>query len=653
MKKACFVISLVIYIILSCVSCSGFSKKALNDETRATLKEANRLAKSGHYDRASLIYQEIAKKEISPTKDKLLLRAFDLEIKSGNFNKSVSIAEQIDYLELNSRERVLFKLLFGRTEIELGHEQNAIKVLDSISLGLLTKAEQKLYRVLKIKAQKELGNTQAFVEERIQYGELLNQGEEYKRNNHLIAKTLSQLSPSMLRHYRNSATQSMRGWIDYTLIQQETIPQSSERENLLQRWRDQYPGHTAHYNEINVNDEVMTQNSALTQFSNIAVFLPHSGPYTAASHAIKQGMLTARDENQDNALPTIQFYDSTQNNIAKLYQDIVKEDIDFIIGPLEKELIQQLTDSVTFEKPTLTLNQLDKISKVNLYQIGLNPKDEIEQTAGLARIKDLNRALVFVPDTKYGERTRQIFVNYWESTSGVIVGTETYTSKTKDLSKAMSILLNLNESQNRHKRLQRLLGQIEFSPRPRHDADMIFIIARPKEARMIRPLLSFYRQAHLPVYTISKVYTGRPDPVKDRDLSGVNFCGYQSNFDTDLYQDQIEQASSYDVAERNIPLFNLGYDTYQMISNLSLLQQQPNERIEGKTGLLWLDGMNQIRRQLYCGQFDREGTVKLIGKGPDPEQFFAKDPYDEDNEVNKQPYQNIEHDKQWYQETFR
>lgn len=649
MKKYCVVVFLVMHIILSCVSCTGLSKKTLNDETRATLKEANRLSKTRNFERASLIYQDIAKKEISPTKDKLLLRAFDLKIKSGKYSQSVRIAEQINYLELNTRERVLFKLLFGKTEIELGHEKNAIKVLGSISVGLLTKAEQKIYHVLKIKAQKELGNTQGLVEERIKYGELLNQGDEFKRNNHLIAKTLIKLSPSMLRHYRNSATQSMRGWIDYTIIQQETVPQSSERENLLQRWRDQYPGHTAHYNEINVNEEPKAQNTALTQFSNIAVLLPHSGPYTAASHAIKQGMLTARDENQNNALPTIQFYDSTINNIAKLYQEIVKDEFDFIIGPLEKELIQQLTDTVTFEKPTLTLNQLDQISKSNLYQIGLNPKDEIEQTAGMARINDLNRALVFVPDTKYGERTRQLFVDYWESTGGTIVGTETYTSKTKDMSKAMSLLLNLNESQNRRKRLQKLSGQVEFSPRPRHDADMIFIIARPKEARMIRPLLSFFRQAHLPVYTISKVYSGRPDPVQDRDLSGVHFCGYQSIFDTNLSQDQIEQASSYDVAERNIPLFNLGYDTYQMISNLSLLQHQSNERIEGKTGLLWLDGRNQIRRQLYCGQFDQEGTVKLIGKGPDPEQFFAKDPYDEDNEFNQQPYQHLEQDQRWYQ----
>jgi outer membrane PBP1 activator LpoA protein len=144
---------------------------------------------------------------------------------------------------------------------------------------------------------------------------------------------------------------------------------------------------------------------------------------------------------------------------------------------------------------------------------------------------------------------------------------------------------------------------------------MLFMLAKPTEARIIRPLLSFYRVSNLPVYTTSKVYSGKPNPSLDRDLSGIVFCGDSSQFDQSILEMQQEIAAQYQVATRNIPLFNLGYDTYALISELSTLQQNPARRMSGKTGTLWLGSNNNIRRQLTCGKF-KDGLVQKLGLGP-------------------------------------
>ncbi len=53
---------------------------------------------------------------------------------------------------------------------------------------------------------------------------------------------------------------------------------------------------------------------------------------------------------------------------------------------------------------------------------------------------------------------------------------------------------------------------------------LIFMLATPRQARLINPQLSFYRASRLPVYATSQVYTGYPDSSLDTDLNNVAFC---------------------------------------------------------------------------------------------------------------------------------
>ena len=592
------------------VSCASTASKS-DSSAQNMIFQARELAMSGDNQRAAKIYLELANKEKPPAKDKLLLRALDLFIKSKHYQQALKIAGSTNARLLNPRERELYHLLYGKTEIGLEHHRNALRELNQVSPGLLARSEEQLYYILKVKAFEGLDKDFDSVQERIKLSKVLDEDSAFEHNNRRISKTLARMKTVMLRQHRSSAPQTLRGWIDYALITKETLPNSTQRDRYLQRWRDQYPGHHAIYS-ANAHE---TEESQFSVPSKVAVILPNSGSYSAATHAIKQGILSARDEKTGQIIPQIKFYDSTAGDISNTYQRTLSDGAELIIGPLEKRTIQQLLASNSLEKPILALNQLDGINRKDLYQFGLNPRDEIEQVAALAWQNGHRRALVFVPDSSVGQRAEQLFTHYWETIGGTTLEAVTYTSNPKELIKSISALLNLDESMSRRRRIQNQVGTLDFTPRPRGDADMMFIMAKPKEARIIRPLLNFYRVGDLAVYSTSKVYSGKPNASLDRDLSGIVFCGNVSQFNEDVHQMQQEISSRYQVAERNIPLFNLGYDSYNLMSELPKLQQSPAERMSGNSGKLWLDENNFIRRQLTCGQFV-EGKVHSLGVGP-------------------------------------
>ncbi|MEE9423650.1 MAG: penicillin-binding protein activator [Methylococcales bacterium] len=611
MKNILIKFIVIANLVILIVGCATTANK-LETPTETKILQAKNLALSGENGRAAKIYLGLANQEKSPAKDKLLLRAVDLYLKSGENQQAQKIVADIKAPLLNSREEVLYHLLYGKAEIGLEHHRKALRELEQVSLGLLARPEQQLYHILKVKAFEGLNKDFESIQERIKLSNFLEEGDAFEHNNRRISKTLAQMNTTKLIHHRSSAPQTLRGWIDYALIAKETMPNSSERERYLQRWRDQYPGHHAIYSSDSSETE---ERSQFTVPSNIAVILPHSGSYTAATHAIKQGILSAREEQVGRDSPKIKFYDSTAEDIATIYQRTVSDGAELIIGPLEKKTIQQLLASTSLDKPVLALNQLEGITKKGLYQFGINPRDEIEQAAALAWQHQHRRALVFVPETNIGLRAGHLFADYWEAIGGTTLEMVTYTSNPKELVKSISTLLNLDESMSRRSRMQKIVGKLDFTPRPRGDADVLFMLAKPKVARIIRPLLDFYRVGGLPIYTTSKVYSGKPNPSLDRDLSGLVFCGGVSQFDDDIQQKQQETGSLHQVAARNIPLFNLGYDSYSLMTELPNLQQSQTHRMSGKIGKLWLDENNFIRRQLKCGQFV-DGNVKSIGAGP-------------------------------------
>jgi outer membrane PBP1 activator LpoA protein len=326
-----------------------------------------------------------------------------------------------------------------------------------------------------------------------------------------------------------------------------------------------------------------------------------------------------QNELSDNA---INVYDTDNGPVWQHYQNAVSDGADFIIGPLLKSRISELATSGQLQIPVLALNQIDDEISLSqpLYQFGLNPEDEAEQAAQRAFFDGPKRVVALVPESAWGERLLQAFTRSWHANGGILLAVERYPAKTTDFTQYITRALSLDKSKQRYKTLVQKLGrEIEFEPRRRQDIDAVFIVAFPREARLIRPQLQFHRASDLPVYATSHIYTGIPNPDTDRDLNTIRFCDTPWTLgetgDSLLFRSEITELWQ-NRADHYQRLFALGIDAYRVIPRLDTLGIQGTSDFNGMTGNLFLDDKRRIHRRLECAIF-KNGVPDNLGSMPE------------------------------------
>ena len=386
----------------------------------------------------------------------------------------------------------------------------------------------------------------------------------------------------------------------------------------LVRWRRKFPEHTA--TESFIQDYLRQQNQR--EFSiptSIAVFLPHSGPYKNLAKTIREGILAAYYDQNEDFTPSIHFYDTESDNLYSTYQQAVAKGAGFVIGPLTKNNLLALVQGGELTVPVLALNRLrETVNRPKFIEFGLSPEDETEQAASSAWFDGHHKALVFAPSTNFGRRLAAHFSRYWQSLGGEVLDVQTYTPKETDFSVPIKQLLDLDGSEQRFTRLRKYIWDVKFQPRRRRDVDFIFLVAQPREARLIRPQFQYFRASHVPVYATSHIFSGRINPSTDRDLSEIVFC------DIPWLLKEGEQDASVNLSleqlRRQTPgvhlrLIGLGVDAFNIIPHLNRLRRDPTARYNGLTGALSIDKDNRIQRQLHCAKFEN-GIPEVRGLAP-------------------------------------
>jgi outer membrane PBP1 activator LpoA protein len=342
----------------------------------------------------------------------------------------------------------------------------------------------------------------------------------------------------------------------------------------------------------------------------VTLLVPLHGPLAGSGQAIKNGFLTAYyyavQHGQSDS--SISIVDTSQGNIANLYKQAVENGAEFIVGPLTKQNVQKLIDWKSLSIPTLALNTVPDYTKFdiqNLYQFGLSSEDEATQMAVKAWHKHPGRAMIIAPNNSWGQNIAKILQDNWQNFGGTIAITLLYDNK-GSLKKQISHTLNIDLSQNNAKNLQRILWRkYKFIPRCRQDIDVIVLIAPPKDARQIRPLLQFYFAGNIPVYSTSIIYSGIVRPNLDRDLNGITFCVMPWLLESPtklpkilpILRNQILTVwpNSY---KRYNRLYALGIDSYYLMLNLNRLLRSPAKGIAGASGTFYIDNYRHIYRQL-------------------------------------------------------
>lgn len=436
-----------------------------------------------------------------------------------------------------------------------------------------------------------------------------------------VLHTLALLSDAALTRLQPSPPGDLGGWMDLALALKRHGQEPRALDKALTDWLLTHPGHPALPSLL---DGMVTKlESQYQRAAHIAVLLPESGPYAGAATAIRDGILAAWYQQPAEQRPLLRFYDASDPIRAwPLLGEAVAAGAEAVIGPLDKDSVRQLARAGELPVPVLALNQvpLETRPPELFYQYSLSPEDEARQVAEKAWLDGRRHPVVLAPANEWGQRVSAAFRERWQSLGGQIAGEQSYSPVDNDFGDPIRNVLHLDQSQARHRELERLLGQrLEFEPRRRGDADFVFMAAISKQARQIRPQLQFHHASDLPVYATSHAWDGQPDDHNEAlDLSGILLPDMPWILDSDnsspLSRPQLAElfpASSSAYGR----LYAMGIDSLRLLPHLKRLQSAVYETLDGQTGSLHMDALNQVHRQLVWTQLTQSGN-KVLGFAP-------------------------------------
>ena len=449
---------------------------------------------------------------------------------------------------------------------------------------------------------------------------MLTNKEQYSKNNDLIWQSLLKSNRDELTEWQlSNSDPDLGAWLSLALIQKQPYENLPALENEVQQWRIQNQNHKI---PSSIVDSIALDWASYHISPNkIALLLPMTGRYSKVAEALYAGIVTAREFGETfNPPPELVLFDTGDDpSIAvSYYRRAINEGADFVIGPLQKEAVNILSQEDQLAVPTLTLNYADhlNVEDKNLYQFGLLPEDEARQVAERASIDNLQAALVLVPESEWGTRILEAFNSRFIELGGTVLQVERYYASESDHSVAIKNLLQLNQSEQRRRNVQAIIKQnVEFEPRRRQDADFIFVAAIPSQARLLRPQLSYHFATDLPVYATSHIFSGNENISADQDINGVTYCDIpwllSKDTSIELLRDSLDLQESSSPSQ--LPRFAaLGIDAYQIIPHLQRLAAYEYDSYHGTTGRLSVHEDNRIYRELIWAKFQK-GRPQTIG----------------------------------------
>ena len=598
---------LIIFLFsLSLLTACGPVREA-NQQAQADPEEnARMLMQSGNYADAAVEYLNLA------TKDKqnaavYRLKAAAAYVEAGQFTEANTILNETSIPEGDSLQNLRRRILSARLELEFGQPGKALSLLQEIPDPEIPQNLRTSYHDILARAYLAHGDYLKAASERLRLQNYLNTPTEIDQNNQSLWKIFEAIPADDLDDLRLVAPRELTSWFELASIYQTYRFETDKLKSAIDGWSQRYPGHPA-YSSI-VPKLISTSNQFVERPKKIGLLLPFSGQYQKSSIAVRDGFIAAwyLDKPEESE---IQIYDTNALNIVEVYQQAVADGVDYVVGPLEKEAVNQLIDYGNLPVQVLALNRQDINKEKNnnkLIQFGLSPEDEAVQVAENAMSDGHTLALVITPENPWGQRIADAFKQRWIELGGGILEQTYFTSNSKDYATPVKELLNIDSSEARSAALKNKLNiKINSVERRRQDADFIFTTAIPADARQLLPQLRFYHSGDLPIYSTSHIFTGIVDGANDIDMNGVIFTDMPWILDTthqlSIIQDALNRNWSQEKSNYR-RLYALGIDAYHLIPEIGRLAIEKNSYLAGETGDLTINSNNIIKRKLRRAQF--------------------------------------------------
>ncbi|MEE4191204.1 MAG: penicillin-binding protein activator [Halieaceae bacterium] len=433
-------------------------------------------------------------------------------------------------------------------------------------------------------------------------------------------------------------SQHWRGWLELAVLAADVMESPEVQLAQLDLWRERHASHRA---ALQLPGGLAALDSTQTP-GRIALLLPLSGGARDNAQALLQGYLAAQFEARRRGWPEqeLMVMDSAaQPDFNSAYQVAVRAGAELVIGPLTPEALLDWQPLPEDPVPVMTLawhpaaerfaprpatpfegvegvenlEELEAVEAIEAVeegtptlqppvQLGLTAVDEARQLARLGYDSGARTALLIRPAGDWGDTMSDALGQAWREREGELRAIATFTGQT-DYSSSLKAALSLSESESRATRMRRLLGEpTEFTPRRRQDIDIVFLLSdNPQHARSIKPLIAFHYAGDLPVYSTSAIFSGRRDPQRDRDLNGIRLLEMPWMLATEGgLSDSLGTENGED---ERAGLHALGADAFMLTWRLAQLRDSGDARVRGNTGLLNMDNVGRVHRELVPAQF--------------------------------------------------
>ncbi len=541
--------------------------------------------------------------------DELRLLALEAMLDAGDLDRAVRQSTLIHGLtELPQGQKIRALLLQAEVALISGQPAQALNLLaESSTLGLQQQPALQRDYLLKLgRAYQNSGQYAQSLNAYLQLGNLATGTQITDSNVHNeIWNSLNRFSAVQLDSFASSAdSYESRGWVELARVvksEQYSIKAQLDGISQWQRIWSQHPASRLLPQALGKLEQTWNQRP-----KHIALILPLQD---SAGKAIQEGFLSAYYAalNISREVPKISVYDSSNISVIyPIYDSAVANDADLIIGPLYKQLVNQLQQLDELPVPTLALNYADDkfTQSYNLTQFGLAPENEIEQAAALAWDAGHRNAAIITPQSEDYRRLQKVFADSWIARGGNLVSQSTFGGNS-DYADVIKRVIAIDSSEARKERLLDLLprSSIEFTPRRRDDIDFIFLIANPREGRQIKPTLAFYFAGDIPVYALPSIYDGLDNQSANQDLNGIVFTDAPwilANYDP--LKSNI--SSSLRPAQGPVQRFRaMGIDSFRLYPRLRQLAEKDIASLPGATGILSLGENGRIHRRLEVARF--------------------------------------------------
>lgn len=610
---------IILSFLLLLSSCSTtpekgqISQNTLSAEHISQVNQTKQLAADNNWQEAFDAWVELAEDSDQPEQSQYYNQAALMLYRQNQTDALVNFYDDVDVNQPNSivnKNTLLASAYFnrGKTYQSLSTLPNIEEINDNTfkEVALKTKALALL----------NIGKPLESVQLLIQRNSLLSHNDsQLNHNMDMIWDAIDRISENhILETLSKPQANDLRGWLELALISRRSKMLPKRLEPWLEKWQLIYPEHSATEfakQLLNKSEEVFIKPT------KIALMLPTEGKLAKVSQAIQDGFLYAYYQS-NNQQPEIEIINTSSESDFKLkYRQAIEQGVDLVIGPIDKNIVDDLAENPYLDVTTLALNYANEASQTNnFFQFGLKPEDEAEQIANYALLNRKYNAAILMPNNTWGERLSKAFTQRYETLGGTVQSSGVFSSGSNDYGAAIQRLLNLDNSQARHRTINTVIGQkTEFQPRRRQDIDMIFIGANARQARIIKPQLKFHYAQDIQVYATSHISTSKKSADNDRDLNGIHYVDIPWTLKSQQIKEQRDIEQLWPTLNKtHSRLFALGIDAYRLIPQLQRLKLNPDESYSGLTGELSIDQYGRVHRSLLLATYRKGLPVEITSQ---------------------------------------